>query len=126
MAVKIEGTQVIWGVPSATSAFRGTIDGIIESIDIERGGEKELVYDEDGEVVSRVDHGKINTGTINIIAEGALGDSPALPKKGDPITGSTVGGVNFATDSFVESAKVTHAGTALTKIAIAFVQYPDF
>ncbi|MES2995909.1 MAG: hypothetical protein V4733_03775 [Verrucomicrobiota bacterium] len=124
MAAAIKGKQIVWGVPAGgiTLAHAATTSGIVESIDIESGGETAEINDEDGDVVTRVDHGTENKVTINVIAI----VSTALPEKGDELTGlPAIDGIALNTGRvFVDTSKVTYTGKDAKKISITAVHYP--
>jgi hypothetical protein len=125
MAVQISGKQIKWGIIAAGKTLAdGIVEGIVQDIQLSRGGNVENIPDEDGDMVTRVDHGAMNTGTINTTVTAV---SPSLPAKGDEITGATaIDGVDLSTGRiFVEEASITYSGVAATRVAISFAHYPD-
>jgi hypothetical protein len=128
MAVQISGIQIKWGIPSAlkTSAD-ALVLGIVQNISLNRAGSVENIPDEDGDFVTRVDHGKHNTGTITTMMVTPGSGSPAIPAKGAEITGlGAIDGVALNVGKvFVDDASITYSGTAGTQVTIPFTHYPD-
>lgn len=125
MSVKIEGKQIKWGIVAAGKTLADSIvAGIVENVSLARAGNVEEIPDEDGDIVTRVDHGATNMVTINTIVTAA---TPALPAKGLEITGAAaIDGVALNTGRlFVEDASITYTGVDATKVAITAKHYPD-
>lgn len=124
MAVQISGTQIKWGIPAAgKTAADGIVTGIVQDISLNRGGSVENIPDEDGDIVVRVDHGTINTGTITTMVTAA---SPSLPTKGTDLTfAAAIDGVALNVGrAFVEDASIAYSGVAGTRVTIPFTHYP--
>ena len=125
MAVQISGKQIKWGIPAAGKTMSdGVVAGIVQDITLNRGGNVENIADEDGDIVTRVDHGRINTGTITTMVTAA---SPSLPAKGTEITGAAaIDGVALNDGRlFVEDASIAYSGVQGTRVTIPFTHYPD-
>ena len=124
MAAAIKGKQISWGVSAAgiTLANAATTAGIVESITIERGGETSKIVDEDGDIVTRIDHGE----EIKLEIEVKALLTSTVPAKGTEITGlAAIDLIPINTGrTFVESAKVTYSGSDAKKISISAVNYP--
>jgi hypothetical protein len=125
MAVKISGKSVKWGIPAAGKTLAdGVVAGIVQNISLNRGGNVENIPDEDGDIVTRVDHGAMNSGSFTTLVTAT---SPALPAKGDEITGlSAIDGVALNTGrTFVEDASITYSGVSTTEVQVSFTHYPE-
>jgi len=126
MAVQISGTQVSWGIPSALKTDSDSIiEGIVQDIKISVGGNTNEIQDEDGDYVSRVDHGAKNTVTIQTLL--VITDPvQVLPAKGDAVTfTATADGVDLtAGKAFIESAEITYKGVDTTGVSLTVVHYP--
>lgn len=125
MAVQVSGTQVSWGIPSAgKTAADALVEGIVQDFEVTTDGNVSEIADEDGDFVSRVDHGEKNTVTFSSIVTDA---TPTLPAKGASVTfASAIDGVALNTGlSFVESASIAYAGTSTTTVSITVSHYPD-
>jgi hypothetical protein len=124
MAVQVSGTQVSWGIPAAgKTAADSLVEGIVQDFEISTDGNVTEITDEDGDIVSRVDHGAKNTVTFSSLVTDA---SPSLPAKGDSVTfASAIDGVDLSTGlAFVESASIAYAGTNTTTVSITVSHYP--
>lgn len=124
MAVKISGKQVSWGIPSAAkTAADGLVEGIVESVEISVGGQTAEIPDEDGDIVTRVDHGGKNTVTISTRVTAS---APSLPEKGDSVTFSAaIDGVPLSTGKcYVDDAKITYKGNDSSVVNITISHYP--
>lgn len=124
MAVAISGTQVSWGIPAAgKTAADSLVEGIVQDFEVSTDGNVAEIADEDGDFVSRVDHGAKNTVTFSSLVTDA---SPSLPAKGDSVTfGSAIDGVDLTAGlSFVESASISHSGTNTSTVSITVTNYP--
>jgi hypothetical protein len=124
MAVQVSGKQVSWGIPSAGKTLADSIvEGIVQDFEVSTDGNVEEIPDEDGDFVSRVDHGAKNTVTFSTIVTAS---SPALPAKGTSVTfASAIDGVSLNTGlAFVESASISYAGTSTTTVSITVTHYP--
>lgn len=125
MAVSINGKQIQWGITTeAKSAADALIEGIVESFKVTPGGNTEEIPDEDGDIVTRVDHGK--TDMLEMTTR-VTATTPDLPEKGDEVTGlATYDGVDLSTGrSFVEDSSIEYSGTASTKVSISVKHYPE-
>ncbi len=124
MAVEISGKTVSWGIPSAVkTAADSLVEGIVEDVKVAIGGNTTEIADEDGDYVTRVEHGNKNTVTVQTRVTAA---SPALPAKGTPVTfAAAVDGVPLNTGRcFVDSAEITHKGTDSSTVSISIHHYP--
>lgn len=125
MAVSVSGTTVQWGIPAAgKTAADSLVAGIVQDFEITTDGNVTEITDEDGDFVSRVDHGEKNTVTFSSLVTAA---SPSLPAKGDSVTfASAIDGVALDTGlSFVEDASIAYAGTSTTTVSITVTHYPS-
>lgn len=124
MAAKISGREVVWGVPSTVIAGIQTVtgSGIIQSFSIQPGGSTDIVNDEDGDAVTRIDHGAINKINFEVMCE----PDTTLPEKGDEVTLlGTLEGIDFSTGRvFVDDPQVTFGNAAVKKISVAASHYP--
>jgi len=124
MAATIKGRTVIWGITAGviTAANVATTSGVIQSFSIDLGGETDKVKDEDGDIVTRIDHGAENKISIEVLCQ----TNTSLPVKGSELTGlGTIDGINFATGRvFVDSAKVDYSNTAVKKITVNATHNP--
>lgn len=125
MAATIQGIQVSFGVPSAVSgaivAF--VTAGIVENFQYTRGGNTAEIIDEDGDIVSRVDHGAKIDVSFDVICT----TTTTVPAKGAVIAGlGTIDGINFGSDkTFVESVEVTYPAADVKKLSVSAVHYPS-
>jgi hypothetical protein len=96
--------------------------GIVESASIALGGSTETVVDEDGDTVTRIDHGAEN----KISVEVKCLSTSTLPAKGSELTGlGTIDGVTLGTGrTFVDDSTVSYASTAVKKISVSATHYP--
>lgn len=127
MAVQISGTQVSWGIPSAIKTDADNIvEGIVQDVKISIGGNTAEIQDEDGDYVSRVEHGSKNTVTIQTLLV-VTDPVQVLPAKGDAVTfTSTADGVDLTAGSaFIESAEITYKGVDTTGVSLTVVHYPQ-
>jgi|DEB0MinimDraft_10_1074344.scaffolds.fasta_scaffold05150_4 hypothetical protein len=125
MAVQVSGTQVSWGIPAdGKTAADSLVEGIVQDFEISTDGNLTEITDEDGDFVSRVDHGEKNTVTFSSLVTDT---SPTLPAKGASVTFSAaINGVALNTGlSFVEDASIAYAGTNTTTVSITVSHYPD-
>lgn len=125
MAVKIEGRQVKWGITAGIkTASDALIAGIVQSASIEPGGNMEEITDEDGDIVTRVDHGKSDILNLTILVTAA---SPSLPEKGDEVTGlGTYNGIDFSAGrAFIESASWGEGGVQAAQVTLQIKHYPE-
>jgi phytoene dehydrogenase-like protein len=125
MAVQVSGTQVSWGIPSAGKTVADSlVTGIVQDFEISTDGNVTEITDEDGDIVSRVDHGEKNTVTFSTLVTAA---SPTLPAKGDEVTfAAAIDGVALNTgEAYVESASIAYAGTSTTTVSITVSHYPS-
>ena len=125
MAETQTGTTVQWGIPGALkTASDAMVAGIVQNTSISRGGQTTEITDEDGDIVTRVDHGTYNEVSFEAIVTAA---SPSLPEKGDLLTFSAaVDGVALNTGRVtVETAQITHTGANSTTVSITAKHYPD-
>lgn len=124
MSAQISGKQIVWGVPAGaiTGVHSVTTSGIVQSFGVQFGGETEVITDEDGDKVTRVDHGAENKLSMEVICE----PSTTMPEKGDELTGlGTIDGVDFTTGRvFVDDANAEYTGNASKKISISATHYP--
>jgi hypothetical protein len=124
MAEKQTGTTVQWGIPSSLkTASDAIIAGIVQSVSVSIGGATAEITDEDGDIVTRVDHGAFNEISFEAIVTAA---TPELPEKGDALTFSAaVDGVALNTGKvLVESAQITHSGANSTTVSFTAKHYP--
>ena len=125
MAVIINGKQVHWGIPSAVkSASDALIEGIVDDVRFSRDGSTTEITDEDGDIVTRVDHGEK---TIVTLTTRITATNPILPGKGDEVTFSAaIDGVALDQGrSFVESAETTYKGNDTSTASITIHHYPE-
>ena len=124
MAVAIKGKTVSWGIPAAAkTASDALVAGIVEDVKIQLGGNTTEITDEDGDIVSRVEHGAKNTVTLTTRVTAA---SPTLPAKGASVTFATaIDGVALNTGRcFVESSEITYKGNDSSMVSITINHYP--
>lgn len=125
MAESVKGIQVTWGIAAGaiTAAHVATTSGILESFSVTPGGNVEEVMDEDGDIVSRVDHGTTNTIEFTVKAI----STSTLPVKGDELEGlGTLDGIDFDTGRvFVEDASADSTAGAVKTISVTAKHYPD-
>ncbi|MCW1921324.1 hypothetical protein OKA05_02095 [Luteolibacter arcticus] len=121
----MKGREVVWGVPAGviTGVQSVTTSGIVQNFTVNRGGEVAEIGDEENDIVTRIDHAKKNTGSIEIMCE----PDSTLPEKGDELTGlGEHDGIDFAEGrTFVEDASVTYQNAQVKKITVPFTHYPD-
>lgn len=125
MAVSIVGTSVEWGIPAeGKTAADSLVAGIVQDFEVTVGGNVNEITDEDGDYVTRVDHGEKNSVTFTSIVTDA---NATLPPKGDQVTFSTaIDGVALNNgECYVEDASITHQGTDTTTVSITVTHYPD-
>lgn len=125
MAETISGVQVQWGIPAdGKSAADGLVTGIVQDFEVSVDGNVSEITDEDGDIVSRVDHGEKNTVSFTSLVTAA---SPSLPSKGDSVTFSgPIAGVNLDDGLCrVEDASISFQGTDTTSVSITITHYPD-
>lgn len=123
MAVAIKGKSVSWGIPSAVkTASDALVAGIVEDVKISLGGSTAEITDEDGDIVTRVDHGAKNTVTVQTRVTG----TPVMPAKGAAVTfAAAIDGVPLNTGRcFVESAEITYKGNESSTVSITIIHYP--
>jgi hypothetical protein len=124
MAKKISGREVIWGVPSGVIAGAHTVttSGILQSFSIQPGGSEEIINDEDGDPVTRIDHGTVNKISFEVVCE----PDTTLPLKGDEVTGlGELEGIDFSTGRvFVDDPQVTLTNAAAKKLTVSATHYP--
>ncbi len=125
MAKKISGKAVVWGVPAnmIAGAHTVTTSGILQSFSVQPGGGDDVINDEDGDPVTRVDHGTINKINFEVICE----PDTVVPVKGDEITGlGTLEGIDFDTGRvFVDDPQVNFTNAAAKKITVSATHYPS-
>lgn len=124
MGVAIKGKTVSWGIPSAAkTASDALVSGIVEDVKISLGGNTTEITDEDGDYVTRVEHGAKNTVTLTTRVTAA---SPNLPAKGTSVTfASAIDGVPLNTGrNFVESSEITYKGNESSMVTITIHHYP--
>jgi len=124
MAEKQTGTTVKWGIPSTLkTASDSVVAGIVQSVNPSVDGATTEITDEDGDIVTRIDHGEFNMVSFEAIVTEA---TPSLPKKGDSVTFSAaVDGVSLNTGKvLVESASITHSGANATTVSFTVKHYP--
>jgi hypothetical protein len=125
MSVIIKGKQVKWGIPAtAKTASDALVTGIVENVKLRHAGNTADIPDEDGDIVTRVGHGKKNVVTLSTKVTAA---SPTLPAKDTEVTFSAaIDGVALNTGRcFVEDAEITYQGVDATVVAITIHHYPD-
>jgi hypothetical protein len=125
MSVLIKGKTIKWGIPAgAKTAADALVAGIVEDVKIAIGGNTSEIVDEDGDIVTRVGHGKKNTVTIQTKVTAT---NPALPAKDDSVTFSAaIDGVPLNTGrAFVDTAEITYKGNDATTVSITIHHYPD-
>jgi hypothetical protein len=125
MAVSIVGTQVTWGIPAAGKTVADSlVAGIVQDFEISTDGNVAEITDEDGDIVSRVDHGAKNTITFSSLVTAA---SPTLPAKGTEVTfAADIDGVALTSgEGYVESASISHQGTNTTTVSFTVTHYPS-
>jgi hypothetical protein len=123
MAVAIKGKTVSWGIPATVkTASDSLVTGIVEDVKIAIGGNTTDITDEDGDIVTRVEHGAKNTVTLQTRCTGTV----TLPAKGAAVTFSAaVDGVALNTGRcFVESSEITYKGNESTMVSITIHHYP--
>ncbi len=124
MAATISGIQISWGIPAdAKTAANSLADGIVEDFKPAAGGNVSEISDEDGDYVTRVDHGEKNTVTLSV----KILDAETIPKKGTEVTFSAdVGGLGLNTGRcFVESAELAYKGNDASVASITITHYPS-
>lgn len=125
MAVAIVGDQVSWGIPSAGKTIADAqVTGIVQDFELSRDGNVSEIADEDGDFVSRVDHGAKNTITFSSIVTDA---TPTMPPKGAEVTfAADIDGFALTTgEGYVESASISYAGTSTTTVSFSVTHYPN-
>ena len=122
MAVSINGTTVQWGIPAAGKTVADSlVAGIVQDFEVSTDGNVAEITDEDGDLVSRVDHGAKNTVSFSSLVTTA---TPVLPVKGTAVTFAAVA-LNVG-EAFVESASISHAGTNTSTVSFTVTHYPSF
>ena len=125
MGENISGVQVSWGIPDdGKTAADSLVEGIVQDFEISTDGNLTEITDEDGDIVSRVDHGEKNTVSFTTLVTAA---SPSLPAKGDAVTFSgAIAGVDVSSGLCrVEDASISFQGTDTTSVSITITHYPD-
>jgi DNA polymerase II small subunit/DNA polymerase delta subunit B len=123
MSARISGVQISWGIPSAAKTAADVFaQGIVEDFKQAVAGGTAEIADEDGDMVTRVDHGDKNTINFTVkILEGTL-----LPVKGSEVTFATdIAGMGLdGGRCFVESAEITYKGNEASTASITITHYP--
>jgi hypothetical protein len=125
MAVSINGTTVQWGIPAAGKTVADSlVAGIVQDFEVSTDGNVSEITDEDGDLVSRVDHGAKNTVSFSSLVTTA---TPVLPAKGTLVTLTAIDGVALDVgEAFVESASISHSGTNTATVSFTVTHYPAF
>ena len=126
MAVSINGTTVLWGIPAAGKTVAGNlVSGIVQDFEVSTDGNVAEIADEDGDMVARVDHGAKNTVSFSSLVTDA---TPTLPAKGTAVTfAAAIDGVALNVgEAFVESASISHAGANTATVSFTVTHYPSF
>ena len=125
MAVNVEGRQVSWGIVAAGKTISDSlVSGIVQSFELSRDGAVSEIADEDGDLVTRVDHGGKNNITFSAIVTEV---SPTLPIKGAEVTfAADIDGFALFTSGrgFIESASIVYSGTSTTTVSFSVTHYP--
>lgn len=125
MAETISGVQVEWGIPTeGKNAADDLVSGIVQDFEVSVDGNVSEITDEDGDIVSRVDHGEKNTVSFTTLVTTS---SPSLPAKGDAVTFSgAIAGVDVSSGLCrVEDASISFQGTDTTSVSITITHYPQ-
>jgi hypothetical protein len=124
MAASVKGIQVSFGIPASavTNSAAVTTAGIVESFSVQLGGNTEEIVDEDGDFVSRVDHGASNKLSLEVLIQA----TSTVPTKGTVITGlSAVQGITLNTGAvLVDDAQVMFAKAGVAKLSVSATHYP--
>lgn len=124
MAEKISGRLVSWGITAGVIAevHSAIASGILNSYSIQPGGTEEVITDEDGDPVTRIDHGPMNKVNFEVTCD----PDTTLPVKGSELTGiGTIDGIDFTAGRiFVDDPQVTFTNAAVKKISVAATHYP--
>lgn len=124
MSVSIKGVQISWGIPNAAkTAVNAFAEGIVEDFKPSVGGSTNEIVDEDGDIVTRIDHGNKNTIAFTVkILEGT-----ELPEKGTEVVFSApIAGIALNQGRcFVESAELTYKGNDASTASVTVHHYPD-
>jgi hypothetical protein len=120
MAASIVGKQVVFGISSSVKTLSDSIiDGIVQSASASRGGNVEKIVDEDGDIVTRIDHGAEDTIEISLLVAAA---AVALPAKGSEVTYGAVtdiDGVDVSTGrGFIEDVSSSQSSAATTEVSL--------
>lgn len=127
MAANIEGRQVLFGISSPVKTVSDSIlAGIVQDASATRDGNVTEIQDEDGDHVTRIDHGAKNEISITLMTtETTL----TLPAKGDEVSFGAVTAIDgIAVSSgraFIESSSSSQAGAAATSVSLTIAHYPD-
>lgn len=124
MSAQISGVQVSWGIPSAAKTAANTLAaGIVEDFKPAAGGNTTEIVDEDGDHVTRVDHGEKNT--VNITVK--ILDAETLPVKGTEVTfAADVGGLGLNSGRcFIDSAELLYKGNDASTASFTVSHYPE-
>jgi hypothetical protein len=105
-----------------TNSAAVTTAGIVESFSVQLGGNTEEIVDEDGDFVSRVDHGASNKLSLEVLIQA----TSTVPTKGTVITGlSAVQGITLNTGAvLVDDAQVMFAKAGVAKLSVSATHYP--
>ena len=124
MSATVRGIQIVWGIPSAiaTAVHSAVTAGIIQSFSWDDEGETDIIVDEDGDKVTRVDHGAEVRGSFEVRCL----STTVAPRKGDAITGlATIDGINLTNNTVVDSVSAGYAGNQSKTFTVNFTHYPD-
>lgn len=124
MAADIKGKQVAWGVAALIATVHAaTTSGIVQSFSWGAGGETDEVTDEDGDYVTRIDHGDKNSLSMEVLC---VADS-VPPAKGDELVfASAVDGLPINVGRvIVDTAEVSYSDKAKKRISVSATQYPE-
>lgn len=124
MSARIKGVQLSWGIPAAAkTAATAFAEGIVEDFKPSIAGNTAEIADEDGDFVTRIDHGDKNqvTLTVKILAD------TELPEKGTEVVFSApIGGVRLDEGRcFVDSAEITYKGNDASTASFTVTHYPE-
>lgn len=125
MSASIKGRFVVWGITAGVISLVNSVtaSGIIQSASISGGGGTDTITDEDGDHVTRIDHGGENKINVEVICE----PNTTVPVKGSELTGlGNIDGINFnAGRVFVDDPKVDYTNAQGKKLSFTATHYPE-
>lgn len=123
----IVGKQVLFGISDSLKTVSDTvISGIVQDASASKTGAVLEIQDEDGDHVTRIDHGKKNTISITVLTTDASLD---LPENGAEVNFGAItdiDGIDVSTGrAFIDDATSSQAGGQTTSASYTISHYPS-